>query len=141
MDWYDITLNDWLNLDLLNWITTPLSSANKIHFVTSGSLSVIGCSHTHVDVYYDCEFGVGSTPFILEKAKKGILKQIFIKYVDITHFTGKMPHFVYIDNNNRKWRRHELIWRHEAFEIVRDIKEVQECRSEARVTYVLQGGK
>ena len=95
-------------------------------YVATGGLTVQGCaSPVKMEKYYQFIFGIGSTPYILAKARKGILERIAIKRVNLVGFSGKAPVFNYVDTRNGVWMEYELVWQADAISIATSYLESQ----------------
>jgi hypothetical protein len=87
-------------------------------YIATGRITIGGCSlPVQVDRYYTFTFGIGSMPYVIAKARKGVLERVCIKKVNLVNFDGISPIYNYVDTTNRVWMEDELTWQSVAIEL------------------------
>jgi hypothetical protein len=79
------------------------------------SITVSGCADISITRRYPTLFGVGSTVYIVAKARWGVLEKITIRRIFRTSKNiGVQPIFNYEDTLNGIWLENELCWQADA---------------------------
>ena len=144
MDLYTLTLEQFDSLTIEQFDSLPIlelmtfSEENGL-----GGISISGCAFVRITENYTYKFAIGSSPYILEKAMQGIIRQTCIKYVELIGFTGRSPVFIYKDFLNRTWEEIELGTLEEAQQLIKKWYyftgqyNFAPCKSEVVVDYQL----
>lgn len=94
-------------------------------YEATGGITIGGCAAFKITKRYQTKFAVGSKVYVRKKAvSKGKLEQVIIKKINqvwplCPTCPGTLKEVNYVDDTNRVWLEHELVWQGEAIELAK----------------------